>query len=102
MKLYAIYSSFALDQLFESQVADCCKPYNVKDALLEGSDALESRGIHMLGQMRHGSCHPRAILFKVLADAAGVDSTLVAVSTLSAELSLACVLYWLRTYICGG
>ncbi|XP_074333626.1 uncharacterized protein LOC141671328 isoform X3 [Apium graveolens] len=59
-------------------VADCCKPYNVKDALLEGSDALESQGIHVLGQMRHGSCHPRAILFKVLADAAGLDSTLVA------------------------
>ncbi|WOG85077.1 hypothetical protein DCAR_0104264 [Daucus carota subsp. sativus] len=59
-------------------VADCCKPYNMKDAMLEGSDALESQGIHMLGQMRHGSCHPRAILFKVLADAAGIDSMLVA------------------------
>lgn len=59
----------------------------MKDTLLEGSDALESQGIHMLGQMRHGSCHPRAILFKVLADAAGIDSTLVAVSPLSAEFS---------------
>lgn len=50
---------------------------HVKDAMIEGLDALDNQGIQMLGQMRHGSCHQRAILFKFLADAVGVDSTLI-------------------------
>lgn len=54
----------------------------MKDAMVEGSDALDNQGIQMLGQMRHGSCHQRAILFKFLADAVGVDSTLIVVSFL--------------------
>ncbi|KAL3848751.1 hypothetical protein ACJIZ3_010633 [Penstemon smallii] len=37
----------------------------------------ENRGMQMLGQIKHGSCRPRAILFKVLADAVGLESTLV-------------------------
>ncbi|KAL0443825.1 UNVERIFIED_CONTAM: Serine/threonine-protein kinase EDR1 [Sesamum latifolium] len=31
----------------------------------------------MLGQIKHGSCRPRAILFKVLADTVGLESRLV-------------------------
>jgi hypothetical protein len=38
---------------------------------------MENRGIQLLGQIRHGSCRPRAILFKVLADSVGIDSKLV-------------------------
>lgn len=33
----------------------------------------------MLGQIKHGSCRPRAILFKVLADTVGLESTLMVV-----------------------
>ncbi|KAJ3692145.1 hypothetical protein LUZ60_012495 [Juncus effusus] len=39
---------------------------------------IENRGIQLLGQIRHGSCRPRAILFKVLADAVGLESKLIA------------------------
>ncbi|CAN4103230.1 unnamed protein product [Withania somnifera] len=35
------------------------------------------RGIQMLGQIKHGSCRSRAILFKVLADTVGLESRLV-------------------------
>ncbi|KAK4789386.1 hypothetical protein SAY86_020705 [Trapa natans] len=37
----------------------------------------ENRGVQMLGQIKHGSCRPRAILFKVLADTVGLESRLV-------------------------
>ncbi|XP_078429220.1 putative serine/threonine-protein kinase SIS8 isoform X2 [Wolffia australiana] len=40
------------------------------------SHSLEKKGVQLLGQIRHGSCRPRAILFKVLADAAGLESRL--------------------------
>lgn len=39
----------------------------------------ENGGVQMLGQIKHGSCRPRAILFKVLADAVGIESRLVVV-----------------------
>ncbi|VAI57423.1 unnamed protein product [Triticum turgidum subsp. durum] len=38
---------------------------------------MENKGIQLLGQIRHGSCRPRAILFKVLADSVGIDSKLL-------------------------
>jgi len=41
----------------------------------------ENRGVQMLGQIRHGSCCPRAILFKVLADSVGLESRLMMVSS---------------------
>lgn len=41
----------------------------------------ENRGIQMLGHIKHGSCRPRAILFKVLADAVGLESRLMMVSS---------------------
>uniref|UniRef100_A0A0D9VE69 Protein kinase domain-containing protein n=1 Tax=Leersia perrieri TaxID=77586 RepID=A0A0D9VE69_9ORYZ len=43
----------------------------------EISHFMENRGVQLLGQIRHGSCRPRAILFKVLADAVGMDCKLV-------------------------
>ncbi|XP_014756709.1 serine/threonine-protein kinase EDR1 isoform X1 [Brachypodium distachyon] len=43
----------------------------------EISHFMENRGVQLLGQIRHGSCRPRAILFKVLADSVGIDSKLV-------------------------
>ncbi|XP_058219502.1 serine/threonine-protein kinase EDR1-like isoform X2 [Rhododendron vialii] len=49
----------------------------VKAALEETSHAFDNRGVQMLGQIKHGSCRPRAILFKVLADAVGLESTLM-------------------------
>ncbi|MCI15087.1 serine/threonine-protein kinase EDR1-like, partial [Trifolium medium] len=48
-----------------------------KAALEESSHMFESHGIQMLGQIRHGSCRPRAILFKVLADTVGLESKLM-------------------------
>ncbi|KAJ8505974.1 hypothetical protein OPV22_006860 [Ensete ventricosum] len=38
---------------------------------------MDNKGIQLLGQIRHGSCRPRAILFKVLADSVGLGSKLV-------------------------
>lgn len=40
---------------------------------------IENQGLRLLGQIRHGSCRPRAVLFKVLADAVGLQSKLVVV-----------------------
>ncbi|KAK6785191.1 hypothetical protein RDI58_018646 [Solanum bulbocastanum] len=48
-----------------------------KAALEESSHISDIRGIQMLGQIKHGSCRSRAILFKVLADTVGVESQLV-------------------------
>ncbi|XP_057792364.1 serine/threonine-protein kinase EDR1-like isoform X2 [Salvia miltiorrhiza] len=37
----------------------------------------ENEGVQLLGQIKYSSCRPRAILFKVLADAVGLESRLV-------------------------
>ncbi|KAG4981318.1 hypothetical protein JHK85_035276 [Glycine max] len=63
------------------QVSDFYKCPNVespaKAALDESSHMFENRGVQMLGQIKHGSCRPRAILFKVLADTVGLESRLM-------------------------
>ncbi|EMS54897.1 hypothetical protein TRIUR3_23115 [Triticum urartu] len=46
-------------------------------ASTEDTHFFGNRGPQLLGQIRHGSCRPRAILFKVLADAVGLESKLV-------------------------
>lgn len=51
-----------------------------KAALEETSHMFDNRGVQLLGQIKHGSCRPRAILFKVLADTVGLESRLVVVS----------------------
>ncbi|XP_024185124.1 serine/threonine-protein kinase EDR1 isoform X5 [Rosa chinensis] len=48
-----------------------------KAALEETSHMFENRGVQLLGQIRNGSCRPRAILFKVLADNVGLESRLM-------------------------
>ncbi|KAA8526288.1 hypothetical protein F0562_008509 [Nyssa sinensis] len=48
-----------------------------KAAHEETSHLSENRGVQMLGQIKHGSCRPRAILFKVLADTVGLESRLM-------------------------
>ncbi|MQL75434.1 hypothetical protein Taro_007818 [Colocasia esculenta] len=48
-----------------------------KSALEAISQLQENKGIQLLGQIRHGSCRARAILFKVLADAVGLESMLM-------------------------
>ncbi|MED6121298.1 hypothetical protein PIB30_028799 [Stylosanthes scabra] len=48
-----------------------------KVALEEPSHVFENCGVQLLGQIRHGSCCPRAILFKVLADTVGLESMLM-------------------------
>lgn len=67
------------------QVSDFYKRSNVespaKAALEESSHMFENHGVQMLGQIRHGSCRPRAILFKVLADTVGLESRLMMVSS---------------------
>ncbi|CAD6230373.1 unnamed protein product [Miscanthus lutarioriparius] len=62
-------------------VFDCFKPQN-PDACpargsIEDTHFFGNKGPQLLGQIRHGSCRPRAILFKVLADAVGLESKLV-------------------------
>ncbi|KAF7851144.1 hypothetical protein BT93_L4451 [Corymbia citriodora subsp. variegata] len=62
-------------------VSDVYKRPNVespaKSALEESSHMFENRVVQMLGQIKHGSCRPRAILFKVLADTVGLESRLM-------------------------
>ena len=73
-----------LSSIYE-QVSDFYKRPNVespaKAALDETSHMFENRGVQMLGQIKHGSCRPRAILFKVLADTVGLESRLMVVSS---------------------
>ncbi|XP_066312252.1 probable serine/threonine-protein kinase SIS8 isoform X2 [Miscanthus floridulus] len=62
-------------------VFDCFKRQN-PDACpargsIEDTHFFGNKGPQLLGQIRHGSCRPRAILFKVLADAVGLESKLV-------------------------
>lgn len=49
----------------------------VKASLEETSQSSMARGVQMLGQIKYGSCRPRAILFKVLADTVGLESKLM-------------------------
>ncbi|CAH9109531.1 unnamed protein product [Cuscuta epithymum] len=63
-------------------VADVHKRPNLdlspaKSVLEEASHVSNNRGIQMLGQIKHGSCRPRAILFKVLADTVGLECRLI-------------------------
>ncbi|XP_068664747.1 probable serine/threonine-protein kinase SIS8 isoform X2 [Aristolochia californica] len=46
-------------------------------ALEDISHLSDSRSVQLLGQIRHASCRPRAILFKVLADTIGFESKLL-------------------------
>ncbi|KAI9177115.1 hypothetical protein LWI28_011259 [Acer negundo] len=48
-----------------------------KAALEDSSHMFDTLGVQLLGQIRHGSCRPRAILFKVLADTVGLESRLM-------------------------
>ncbi|CAL9145771.1 unnamed protein product [Musa hybrid cultivar] len=48
-----------------------------KAAVEDAPHWMDNKGIQLLGQIKHGSCRPRAILFKVLADSVGLDSKLV-------------------------
>ncbi|PWA96567.1 mitogen activated protein kinase kinase kinase-related protein [Artemisia annua] len=43
----------------------------------DASQVPGSRGVQLLGHIKNGSCRPRAILFKVLADTVGFESRLV-------------------------
>lgn len=78
------YFAFILTPI-SAQVADFYKRPNVespaKAALEETTHMFENRGVQMLGQIKHGSCRPRAILFKVLADAVGLESRLLMVTS---------------------
>lgn len=55
------------------------EPGHVRGALEEVSHALDNQGIHMLGHVKYGSCHSKAILFKVLADTVGLECMLMMV-----------------------
>ncbi|OMO89018.1 Armadillo repeat-containing protein 3 and Serine/threonine-protein kinase CTR1, partial [Corchorus capsularis] len=48
-----------------------------KAALEEASHMFENRSVQMLGQIKLGTCRPRAILFKVLADTVGLECRLM-------------------------
>ncbi|KAL5797393.1 hypothetical protein ACOSQ2_002213 [Xanthoceras sorbifolium] len=62
-------------------VSDFYKRSNVespaKAALEDSSHMFDARGVQLLGQIKHGSCRPRAIMFKVLADTVGLESRLM-------------------------
>ncbi|KAK9065278.1 hypothetical protein SSX86_016661 [Deinandra increscens subsp. villosa] len=49
----------------------------IKGTLEDASHVPGSRGVQLLGHIKNGSCRPRAILFKVLADTVGFESRLV-------------------------
>ncbi|KAF9619162.1 hypothetical protein IFM89_005176 [Coptis chinensis] len=71
-----------LKQLIVALVSDFYKRPSselspAKAAMDESSHMFENRGGQLLGQIRHGSCRPRAILFKVLADTVGLESRLM-------------------------
>lgn len=80
--ILSVYS-LAVVLMFPAQVSDFYKRSNVdspaKAALEDSSHMFDSRGVQLLGQIRHGSCRPRAIMFKVLADTVGLESRLVVV-----------------------
>ncbi|KAI4325156.1 hypothetical protein MLD38_030577 [Melastoma candidum] len=48
-----------------------------KSVLPEISHMFENRVVQMLGHIKNGSCRPRAMLFKVLADTVGLESKLM-------------------------
>ncbi|XP_020527918.1 dual specificity protein kinase splB isoform X2 [Amborella trichopoda] len=50
-----------------------------KAALEENAHGSEHRGFQLLGQIKNGSCRPRAILFKVLADAVDLGCKLMGI-----------------------
>ncbi|XP_077229764.1 putative serine/threonine-protein kinase SIS8 isoform X2 [Tasmannia lanceolata] len=50
-----------------------------KAALEEITLVSENQGVQLLGRIRNGTCRPRAILFKVLADAVGLESKLMGI-----------------------
>lgn len=50
---------------------------HLKSGLEEVSHTLENHGIYLLCQIKQGSCQPKAILFKVLADTVGINSKLI-------------------------
>ncbi|CAM8926984.1 unnamed protein product [Rhodiola kirilowii] len=63
-------------------VCDFCKRPNTelspaKSTTEDMSHVAKNGGIQLLGQIKRGSCHPRAILFKVLADTVGLDSEIL-------------------------
>lgn len=65
---------------FILQVSDVYKrPQLDKTTLEDASHVSGGRGVQLLGHIKNGSCRPRAILFKVLADTVGFESRLVAV-----------------------
>ncbi|KAI7724462.1 hypothetical protein M8C21_005683 [Ambrosia artemisiifolia] len=49
----------------------------IKATLDDASHVPGGRGVQLLGHIKNGSCRPRAILFKVLADTVGFESRLV-------------------------
>ncbi|KAK9075552.1 hypothetical protein SSX86_003877 [Deinandra increscens subsp. villosa] len=49
----------------------------IKSTLEDASHVTGARGVQLLGHIKNGSCRPRAILFKVLADTVGFESRLV-------------------------
>ncbi|KAL2937401.1 putative serine/threonine-protein kinase SIS8 [Bienertia sinuspersici] len=63
-------------------VSDLYKRPNMESSpakfpLEEVSQCSMARGVQLLGQIKNGSCRPRAILFKVLADTVGLESKLM-------------------------
>ncbi|KAJ8556133.1 hypothetical protein K7X08_022891 [Anisodus acutangulus] len=50
---------------------------HAKAAVEEASHISDNQGVQMLGQVKHSSSRPRAILFKLLADTVGLESRLV-------------------------
>ena len=64
-------------------MADVYKQPTTLHSPAKATQSLENCGIQLLGQIKNGSCRPRAILFKVLADTVGLESKLVVVSIIT-------------------
>lgn len=68
-----------VDQVFDAYKRPTSELSPAKAAAEDISHWMDNKGVQLLGQIRHGSCRPRAILFKVLADSVGLESKLVVV-----------------------
>ncbi|KAK9676954.1 hypothetical protein RND81_11G112500 [Saponaria officinalis] len=67
-------------------VSDLYKRPNTESSPVKASLEDQGRGVQLLGQIKHGSCRPRAILFKVLADTVGLESKLVVESPIDGTI----------------
>ena len=89
-----------LDQVFDFYKRPNSERSPAKAAVEDAPHWTDNKGIQLLGQIKHGSCRPRAILFKVLADSVGLDSKLVVVIYHLLFNSMIISIFWYINFRC--